>query len=92
MTKSPTNDKVAKTVTLKRKIPLNRPKTTLRGDKITLQDKILEFFNGDEAKAYLWFNTKNPGIGNITPNEMIRMGRGHKLEQFIDNCLEENRP
>jgi hypothetical protein len=50
--------------------------------------KMKEYFNGDIQKTYLWFNTKNPSLGQISPLEMIQKGRAKKLMEFIDSRLE----
>ena len=52
---------------------------------------VAEFFK-DEQKTVLWFKTPNPLLGDITPRDMIRIGRFKKLHRFILNALEENRP
>lgn len=44
---------------------------------------VLEYFEGDEDKTDLWFETRNYGLGNITPNFMMVFGREEKLLQFI---------
>ena len=41
-------------------------------------------------KPLLWFGTKNPLLGNMTPDDMILTGRHKKLEKFIDNCVDGN--
>ena len=51
---------------------------------------VARFFNGDVAKTALWFRTKNPLLGDISPRDMIRYGRYEKLRRFIMNALEEN--
>jgi hypothetical protein len=51
---------------------------------------VAQFFNGDAAKTALWFKTKNPLLGDITPRDMIRYGRYEKLRRFIMNALEDN--
>jgi len=56
----------------------------------TLFNEVKEFF-GDEVKAKLWFETKNPLLGEISPNEMMELGRYQKLSEFIDNQLAENK-
>ena len=48
-------------------------------------------FFGDGDKATLWFQTANPLLGNMTPRDMIRIGRFKKLLKFIQTALEENR-
>lgn len=52
---------------------------------------ILEFFSGDKEKTTLWFNTENPLLGNIKPNDLIVMGREEKLLKFIQHALSENK-
>lgn len=51
---------------------------------------VLKHFKNDIEKTDLWFNTKNPLLGNISPNEMIKVNGIDKLEKFILNCLKEN--
>jgi hypothetical protein len=53
---------------------------------------IHRFFKGDKTKVALWFTTTNPGLGNVAPLEMIRVGRIKKLLDFIKSALKENRP
>lgn len=50
---------------------------------------VAQFFQ-DEQKTILWFKTANPLLGNITPRDMIRVGRFKKLQRFIQNALDEN--
>jgi hypothetical protein len=47
-------------------------------------------FFGDGDKALLWFQTPNPLLGNMTPRDMIRVGRFKKLLKFIQTALDEN--
>ncbi len=51
---------------------------------------VAQFFRGDAAKTGLWFRTKNPLLGNISPRDMIRYGRYEKLRRFVMDALEEN--
>jgi len=51
---------------------------------------VAQFFQGDVAKTALWFRTKNPLLGNISPRDMIRYGRYEKLRRFVMDALEEN--
>src|SRR5437868_4430116 len=51
---------------------------------------VAQFFGGDVAKTALWFKTKNPLLGDISPRDMIRYGRYEKLRRFIMNALEDN--
>lgn len=44
---------------------------------------VAQFFSGDAQKTALWFRTKNPMLGEISPRDMIRFGRYDKLRRFI---------
>ena len=66
-----------------------------------LQDRLTEWaiaislvaqFFKDENKTVLWFKTPNPLLGDMTPRDMIRVGRFRKLHRFILNALSENEP
>jgi len=48
------------------------------------------FFENDLAKTVMWFHTPNPLLGNLSPRELIRMGRSAKLLKFIQIALSEN--
>ena len=52
---------------------------------------VAQYFR-DGQKTILWFRTPNPLLGNITPRDMIRIGRFRKLQRFIQNALDENPP
>ncbi|TVQ77139.1 MAG: hypothetical protein EA369_09520 [Bradymonadales bacterium] len=49
---------------------------------------VAEAFNGDMKKVNLWFQLRNPQLGNISPRDMIRHGRFKKLIQHIYNMRE----
>ena len=51
---------------------------------------VAQFFRGDGVKTALWFKTKNPLLGNISPRDMIRYGRYEKLRRFVMEALDEN--
>ncbi|MCH7501246.1 MAG: hypothetical protein IH886_14800 [Nitrospinae bacterium] len=51
---------------------------------------VAEYFN-DVEKSVLWFQVPNPLLGNMTPRDMIRLGRFKKLFKFIQTALDENR-
>jgi hypothetical protein len=53
---------------------------------------VAHFFKGDVEKTALWFTIPNPLLGGVTPRDMIRIGRFHKLYQFIKVALAENIP
>ncbi len=44
---------------------------------------VAQFFAGDAQKTVLWFRTKNPMLGDISPRDMIRFGRYDKLRRFV---------
>ncbi|MGE0030713.1 MAG: hypothetical protein AB7T20_06310 [Steroidobacteraceae bacterium] len=44
---------------------------------------VAQYFEGDAGKTALWFRTKNPILGEISPRDMIRFGRYDKLRRFI---------
>ncbi len=44
---------------------------------------VAEQFNGNIEKTVLWFKLKNPMLGNVSPRDLIRIGRYKKLLQFI---------
>jgi hypothetical protein len=48
-------------------------------------------FKGDVAKTNLWFNARNPMLGDLSPRDMIRLGRFTKLQAFILNARKGNR-
>ena len=48
-------------------------------------------FGGDAGKTALWFAAENPMLGNVSPRDMIRMGRYGKLLKFVLNALSGNR-
>lgn len=49
------------------------------------------YFKGDAGKTSMWFKIPNPLLGNISPRDMIRIGRYKKLISFVLNSLNENR-
>lgn len=47
------------------------------------------YFDGDAEKTALWFRTKNPALGNTSPQDMLRMNRHNNLRNFILSAREE---
>ncbi|QQG36718.1 MAG: DUF2384 domain-containing protein [Micavibrio aeruginosavorus] len=45
---------------------------------------VAEYFDGDSYKTALWFKTPNPMLGDVTPRDMIRLGRYKRLLKFIN--------
>ena len=56
----------------------------------TALNLVANFFN-DEHKTMLWFQLPNPLLGNMSPRDMIRVGRFNKLLKFIQTALDENK-
>lgn len=42
-----------------------------------------------QEKVLTWFQTPNPQLGNVSPIDMIRIGRGEKLCKWIDQTIRE---
>ncbi len=53
---------------------------------------VAEYFEGDLEKTTLWFQINNPLLGNISPRDMIRIGRYKKLIKFVQNALAGEAP
>ena len=51
---------------------------------------VAQFFQGDVTKTSLWFQTKNPLLGNLSPRDMVRYGRHEKLRRIVMDALDEN--
>lgn len=51
---------------------------------------VAEYFHGDAAKTALWFRTKNPMLGELSPRDMIRYGRMEKLMQVVQDARSAN--
>jgi hypothetical protein len=55
-----------------------------------IAELVAQHFEGDGAKTALWFKTKNPLFGGISPRDMIRYGRYVKLQRFVNEALEHS--
>lgn len=55
-----------------------------------LFDRVKNKMNWDDTKTDTWFQLSNPLLGGLTPLTMLYLGRGWKLEAFINNLLEGN--
>jgi hypothetical protein len=49
---------------------------------------VAEFFAGDAQKVGLWFEIANPMLGNVSPRDMIRIGRYKRLLNFVVSARE----
>jgi len=50
---------------------------------------VAQIFDGDVQKTAAWFKARNPLLGDISPREMIRLGRYERLRRFIINAMNE---
>lgn len=55
-----------------------------------LKREIKAILKWDVEKINLWFISKNPMLGNSSPEDFIKTGRLDKLEKFVYRALEEN--
>lgn len=55
-----------------------------------VEQLVLEFFDGNEKKMRLWMKSRNPLLGNISPNKMIKVGRYDRLLKWVKSQLYEN--
>ena len=46
-------------------------------------------FDGDPDKTTAWFRARNPMLGDVSPRDMIRLGRYERLRKFIINAMME---
>ncbi len=53
---------------------------------------VAKFFSGDTEKTAAWFRARNPLLGDISPRDMIRLGRFERLRKFIINALMQAQP
>lgn len=44
-------------------------------------------FSGDPEKTVAWFRARNPLLGDISPRDMIRLGRYDRLRRFIIQAM-----
>lgn len=52
---------------------------------------VAQQFEGDVDKTVAWFKARNPLLGDISPRDMIRLGRYERLRKFIINAMIEGR-
>ena len=46
-------------------------------------------FNGDAQKTALWFRTKNPFLGDVSPRDMVRLGRYDRLRRYVISAMND---
>lgn len=50
---------------------------------------VAQAFEGDIDKTVSWFRARNPLLGDISPKDMIRLGRYERLRKCIINAMTE---
>lgn len=48
---------------------------------------VAQAFGGNAEKTAAWFRAKNPMLGDVSPRDMIRLGRYDRLRKFIINAM-----
>lgn len=48
---------------------------------------VAQQFGGDPHKTIVWFKAKNPLLGDVSPRDMIRLGRYLRLRRFIISAM-----
>lgn len=51
---------------------------------------VAEYLDGDPERTALWFRTPNPMLGDVSPRDMIRLGRSKRLLKFVLEALAAN--
>ncbi len=51
---------------------------------------VAQAFDGNVDKTVAWFKAANPLLGDISPRDMIRLGRHERLRKFIFNAMTQN--
>ena len=84
-------------------VALNIPEASVRYDSKMppeLKERMTEWatalnlvagFFQDPDKTVLWFSIPNPLLGDMSPRDMIRVGRFKKVLNFIQTALNENK-
>jgi hypothetical protein len=50
---------------------------------------VAQAFDGDVVKTAIWFKARNPLLGDVSPRDMVRLGRFDRLRKFIINAMNE---
>ncbi|MCZ7560467.1 MAG: MbcA/ParS/Xre antitoxin family protein [Burkholderiaceae bacterium] len=50
---------------------------------------VAEAFDGDIEKTVAWFRARNPMLGDVSPRDMIRLGRYERLRKFIIHAMSD---
>lgn len=52
-------------------------------------EKVKAYFDGDTTKTWAWFKAPNSQLKHRSPLWMLSVGKGAKLQKFIDTVLAE---
>lgn len=77
----------ASSVRFDEKIPAGLAKRL--NEVANIANLVADVFAGDAEKTALWFQTPNFMLGDISPRDMLRMGRYKRLLKFIQQSREE---
>ena len=61
-------------------------------DIASIANMVAKVFEGDADKTALWFRTKNPMLGDVSPRDMVRLGRYDRLRKFIVSAIADGSP
>ena len=50
---------------------------------------VAQAFDGDAVKTAMWFKARNPMLGDVSPRDMVRLGRFDRLRKFILSAMNE---
>ena len=64
-------------------VALSKPLQDYLIEIVHLCELVANNFKGDLLKTEVWFNLKNPLLGNVTPVFMIKCGLHKELQKFI---------
>jgi hypothetical protein len=58
-----------------------------------IMKRVMELMNWAQPKAMLWYYlTPNPFLGGLSPHEMVKRDRRHKVMKFIEAAEKGERP
>lgn len=49
---------------------------------------VAKHFEGDADKTMAWFKARNPLLGDVSPRDMVRLGKYDRLRRFIVQALQ----
>jgi hypothetical protein len=59
------------------------------GEEVKVRRLLSAFFHGDEGQVAVWWATRNPLLGDLTPDQLIEARPG-KLLKIVKQALAEN--